>query len=52
MLVMPGLGPGIHVFASAQENVDGRDKPSHDDGETSALEPPQRPKVSRSSSFY
>lgn len=28
--VMPGLGPGIHVLAAATENVDGRDKPSHD----------------------
>ncbi|RQH11427.1 hypothetical protein EHH60_19495 [Bradyrhizobium sp. RP6] len=26
---MPGLDPGIHVFAS--QNVDGRDKPGHDD---------------------
>jgi hypothetical protein len=28
--VMPGLDPGIHVFA-ATKNVDGRDKPGHDD---------------------
>jgi len=27
---MPGLDPGIHVFA-AKKNVDGRDKPGHDD---------------------
>jgi hypothetical protein len=27
--VMPGLGPGIHVF-SPKEGVDGRDKPGHD----------------------
>ncbi|MEA3071801.1 MAG: hypothetical protein QOD29_3247 [Alphaproteobacteria bacterium] len=27
---MPGLGPGIHVFAESQ-GVDGRDKPGHDD---------------------
>jgi len=27
---MPGLDPGIHVFA-AMKNVDGRDKPGHDD---------------------
>jgi hypothetical protein len=27
--VMPGLVPGIHVL-SQEENVDGRDKPSHD----------------------
>jgi hypothetical protein len=23
--------PAIHVFASAKENVDARDKPAHDD---------------------
>jgi glutamate N-acetyltransferase / amino-acid N-acetyltransferase len=29
---MPGLVPGIHVFgASARKDVDGRDKPGHDD---------------------
>ena len=30
--VMPGLGPGIHVFATSQtpEGVDGLDKPGHD----------------------
>jgi hypothetical protein len=27
---MPGLGPGIHVFAGSQ-GVDGRDKPGHDE---------------------
>jgi len=27
---MPGLVPGIHVFATSK-NVDGRDKPGHDD---------------------
>ena len=28
---MPGLVPGIHVFATLkQEDVDGRDKPGHD----------------------
>jgi hypothetical protein len=27
---MPGLVPGIHVFAIRQ-NVDGRDKPGHDE---------------------
>jgi hypothetical protein len=34
-LVMPGLAPGIHVFPNAATNqdVDGRDKPGHDDGE-------------------
>jgi hypothetical protein len=30
---MPGLGPGIHVFAATnKKDVDGRDKPGHDDG--------------------
>jgi hypothetical protein len=29
---MPGLVPGIHVFAYVnKEDVDGRDKPGHDD---------------------
>jgi hypothetical protein len=28
--VMPGLVPGIHVFLWSQD-VDGRDKPGHDD---------------------
>jgi hypothetical protein len=28
--VMPGLVPGIHVLAEAKD-VDGRDKPGHDD---------------------
>jgi hypothetical protein len=29
--VMPGLVPGIHVFARFnKEDVDGRDKPGHD----------------------
>jgi hypothetical protein len=27
---MPGLVPGIHVF-SGYEDVDGRDKPGHDE---------------------
>jgi hypothetical protein len=27
---MPGLVPGIHVFAS-MKGVDGRDKPGHDE---------------------
>src|SRR5450830_493683 len=32
-LVMPGLVPGIHVFLQMQhvKDVDGRDKPGHDD---------------------
>jgi hypothetical protein len=29
---MPGLVPGIHVFALlSKQNVDGPDKPGHDD---------------------
>jgi D-alanyl-D-alanine dipeptidase len=30
---MPGLVPGIHVLPTSpsQKNVDGRDKPGHDD---------------------
>jgi hypothetical protein len=35
---MPGLVPGIHVFASAmQGGVDGRVKPGHDDCYDNAL---------------
>jgi hypothetical protein len=31
-IVMPGLVPGIHVFTElTQEDVDGRDKPGHDE---------------------
>jgi hypothetical protein len=31
---MPGLVPGIHVFLSCnKQDVDGRDKPGHDDAE-------------------
>src|SRR6516164_1352816 len=39
--VMPGLGPGIHVFLSScagTKDVDGRDKPGHDESEAYALE--------------
>jgi hypothetical protein len=28
---MPGLVPGIHVFLVAKQDVDGRDKPGHDE---------------------
>ena len=33
MSVMPGLVPAIHVFSidDASQDVDGRDKPGHDD---------------------
>jgi hypothetical protein len=27
---MPGLVPGIHVFAASKKDMDGRDKPGHD----------------------
>jgi hypothetical protein len=31
---MPGFAPGIHVFLSlSKQDVDGRDKPGHDDRE-------------------
>jgi hypothetical protein len=28
---MPGLVPGIHVFLPGAKDVDGRDKPGHDE---------------------
>jgi hypothetical protein len=28
---MPGLVPGIHALPSSMKDVDGRDKPGHDD---------------------
>jgi hypothetical protein len=28
---MLGLGPGIHVFRPIRKDVDGRDKPGHDE---------------------
>jgi hypothetical protein len=34
---MRGLDPRIHVFWIAEQGVDGRDKPGHDDGVRSAL---------------
>ncbi len=35
---MPGLVPGIHVFARiSTKDVDGRDKPGHDDGESNLV---------------
>jgi hypothetical protein len=33
LLVMPGLVPGIHVIRHRGQDVDGRVKPGHDDGE-------------------
>ena len=36
---MPGLVPGIHVFLRAvTQNVDGRDKPGHDEEMLAASE--------------
>ncbi len=32
---MPGLVPGIHVFLSCRQDVDGRVKPGHDGWESS-----------------
>jgi hypothetical protein len=32
VFVMPGLVPGIHVFRATIKDVDGRNKPGHDDG--------------------
>jgi len=35
---MPGLVPGIHVFAATgEQDVDGRDKPGHDSEEPRGL---------------
>jgi hypothetical protein len=28
---MPGLVPGIHVFLCCNKDMDGRDKPGHDE---------------------
>ena len=28
---MPGLVPGIHLFTALKKDVDGRDKPGHDE---------------------
>jgi hypothetical protein len=30
---MPGFMPGIHVFLVCDQDVDGRDKPGHDEVE-------------------
>jgi len=37
---MPGLVPGIHVVPSMPNDVDGRDKPGHDDVETGERKTP------------
>jgi hypothetical protein len=31
VVVMPGLVPGIHVFGLGFQDVDGRDRPGHDE---------------------
>jgi hypothetical protein len=36
-LVMPALVAGIHVFCATIKDVDGRDKPGHDGGESQGL---------------
>jgi hypothetical protein len=37
---MPGPVPGIHAFTFFKEDVDGRDKPGHDDlASFTALQP-------------
>jgi hypothetical protein len=37
---MPGLVPGIHVFdVSTKQDVDGRDKPGHDETGSSTGRP-------------
>ena len=38
---MPGLDPGIHAFLFDCQNVDGRDKPGHDDAEKDAATIPR-----------
>jgi hypothetical protein len=30
---MPGLGPGFRVLLSGRKDVDGQDKPGHDDNQ-------------------
>jgi len=37
---MPGLVPGIHVFAAMAEDVDGRNKSGHDERK-SIIAPPR-----------
>jgi hypothetical protein len=34
--VMPGFMPGIHVLLLRKQDVDGRDKPGHDEVERNA----------------
>jgi hypothetical protein len=38
--VMPGLVPGIHAAPRTQNDVDGRDKPGHDDPATDERKTP------------
>ena len=42
-IVMPGLVPGIHVLASrSRKDVDGRDKPDHDEKRAVQVQVPGR----------
>ncbi|MGY3447903.1 hypothetical protein ACVILH_000245 [Bradyrhizobium sp. USDA 4353] len=34
---MPGLVPGIHVYPRTPDDVDGRDKPGHDEEDADGL---------------
>ncbi len=47
--VMPGLVPGIHVGLRAPHDVDGRDKPGHDEERDA---PVHAQRLSRSRAFY
>jgi hypothetical protein len=52
--VMPGFMPGIHVFLHCVQDVDGRDKPGHDEAVMPAkagIQYPQ-PKLSREVGGY
>ena len=48
-IVVPGLVPGIHVLRAAWKVVDGRDKPGHDDMETSEPNGELQPRSTRGS---
>jgi hypothetical protein len=37
---MPGLVPGIHVFLRSTKDVDGRDKPGHDEERINLIHAP------------
>jgi hypothetical protein len=44
---MPGFMPGIHVFTPSKEDMDGRDKPGHDEEESSPARGEKAPPVIR-----